>query len=56
MEGVADMIGEIQVEGTFPTARSWSPYTTLSGKAEGRGRGQGQGQRSGSEARGQRVR
>jgi len=28
MDGVAEMIHEVQVEATFPTARSLSPYTT----------------------------
>ncbi len=30
MEGVPEMIPEIQVEATFPTARSSSPFTTRS--------------------------
>lgn len=28
MEGVPEMIPDIRVEATFPTARSWSPFTT----------------------------
>ncbi len=30
MEGVAEMIHEVQVEATFPTEPSWSPSTTPS--------------------------
>ncbi len=30
MAGVPEMIAEVQVEGTFPTAPSWSPCITRS--------------------------
>ena len=28
MEGVPEMISDVQVEATFPTAPNWSPFTT----------------------------
>lgn len=32
MEGVPEMIPDIQVEATFRTVRSWSPFTARSSK------------------------
>ena len=34
MEGVPQMIHDVQVEATFPTGPSWSPSTIRSGRAE----------------------
>lgn len=34
MDGVAEMITDIQVEATFPTAPSWSPSTSRSSEPE----------------------